>query len=422
MTKFTLPYGRTQLTFNLPDSLPTTLLAPAVVPVATDPIQAVNLALDEPVGNKKLADFSTVQSAAIAINDKTRPVPHKYLLPPLLERLESLGLTPQAITLLIATGTHVPMPPEEFPQVVPPDILKRYPVISHDADDRENLLHLGQTKRGTPVWINRRFVQADLRVVVGNIEPHQFVGFSGGVKSAAIGLVGHETISHNHAMLTHPQSKLGHFDDNPIRQDIEEIGRIIGIHFALNAILNESKQIVVAIAGEPEAVMRQGIPQVRELYQINVPEPFDLLIVSSGGHPKDINLYQAQKGLGHAAPVVKKGGAIILAAACPEGIGSRKYEQWMEGMTSHQAVLERFQQEGFQVGPHKAFQIARDSSRARVLLVSQMPADLVRRLLLTPAGSLDQALSLALDNLAPKARVGVIPLANATIPTLKNNH
>ena len=161
MTKFTLPYGRTQLTFNLPDFLPTTLLAPAAVSAAPDPAQVVNQALDEPVESKKLMDFSTVQSAAIAINDKTRPVPHKYLLPPLLERLESLGLRPEAITLLIATGTHLPMPPEEFPQVGPPDILKRYPVISHDIDDRENLLHLGQTKRGTPVWINRRFVQAD---------------------------------------------------------------------------------------------------------------------------------------------------------------------------------------------------------------------------------------------------------------------
>jgi nickel-dependent lactate racemase len=197
------------------------------------------------------------------------------------------------------------------------------------------------------------------------------------------------------------------------------MGRIIRIHFALNAILNEHKQIVEVIAGAPETVMRYGIPRVRELYQVSVPEPFDLVIASPGGHPKDINLYQAQKGLAHAALVTKQGGTIILVAACPEGTGSDNYEAWMKGLTSYEAVFERFQQEGFRVGPHKAFQIARDAARARVLLVSEMQAGFVRSLLLTPVVSLDQALSLALADLSPAARIGVMPLANATIPVLQ---
>lgn len=416
LTKFTLPYGREKLTFYLPDSRHPTLLAPAEVSVAPDPAQAVNQALADPAGGKKLTDFEGVRSAAIAINDKTRPVPHDHLLPPLLTRLEALGLPPAAITLLIASGTHPPMPPEEFEWVVPPNILARYPVICHDAYDQNSLVHLGQTERAIPVWINRYFAQADLRVVVGNIEPHQFMGFSGGVKSAVIGLGGKETINHNHAMMTDPRARLGCFDDNPARQDVEEIGRIVGVHFALNAILNESKEIVEVVAGEPVAVMQQGIPLVRKLYQVEVPEPFDLVIASPGGHPKDINLYQAQKGLAHAALVTKDGGTIILVAACPEGSGSDKYEQWMEGMTAYETVFARFQREGFQVGPHKAFQIARDAARVRVLLVSEMPDDFVQRLLLTPASSLDGALCQALDNLAPTARIGVMPWANATIP------
>ena len=164
--------------------------------------------------------------------------------------------------------------------------------------------------------------------------------------------------------------------------------------------------------------MRHGIPRVRELYQVSVPEPFDLVIASPGGHPKDINLYQAQKGLAHAALVTKEGGAIILAAACPEGTGSDKYKQWMAGLTSYEAVFERFRQEGFRIGPHKAFQIARDAARARVLLVSEMEAGFVQRLLLTPATGLDQALSSAMVDLPPEARIGVMPLANATIPVL----
>ncbi len=419
MAKFTIPYGKTELTFTLPDSRQIALLSPVEVPPATDPLQAVTQALDQPAGEKRLADFAGGRTAAIAINDKTRPVPHPYLLPPLLARLEQLGLSPEAITLLIATGTHPPMPAEQFAWVVPPDILARYPVICHDATDQTNLLHLGQTGRGTPVWINRHFAQADLRIVVGNIEPHQFVGFSGGVKSAVIGLGGQETINHNHAMMTDPQARLGYFEDNPVRQDIEEMGRMAGIQFAVNAILNEQKKIVEVVAGEPAAVMARGMPRVRELYQVGLPEPFDLLIVSPGGHPKDINLYQAQKGLAHAALVTKAGGTIILAAACPEGSGSHKYEQWMQDKKSCQAVFEAFRQEGFRIGPHKAFQIARDAARVRVLLISEMEADFVRKLLLTPVAGLEQALSLALADLSPEARIGVMPLANATIPVLQ---
>jgi nickel-dependent lactate racemase len=296
--------------------------------------------------------------------------------------------------------------------------LARYPVFCHNAYDQASLIHLGQTERGTPVWINRRYAEADLRLAVGNIEPHQFMGFSGGVKSAVIGLGGQETVNRNHALMIEPQAKLGQYKANPARQDVEEMGRIIGIHFALNAILNEQKQIVTAIAGGPDAVMRHGIPRVRELYQVSVPEPFDLVIAAPGGHPKDINLYQAQKGLAHATLVTKNGGTIVLAAACPEGTGSDKYEQWMEGLTSHEAVFERFQREGFQIGPHKAFQIARDAARSRVLLVSEMESNFVRRLLLTPMANLDRALALVLADLPPEARIGVMPLANATIPII----
>ena len=164
--------------------------------------------------------------------------------------------------------------------------------------------------------------------------------------------------------------------------------------------------------------MQQGIPLELEIYRVRVAAPFDLMLVSPGGHPKDINLYQAQKALGHAARVTREGGTIILAAACPEGTGSRSYEDWVAGMTSHEAVIERFKREGFRIGPHKAFQIARDAAPRRLLMVTQMPPELVRKLLLSPCASLDAALATALQGLTPASRIGVMPWANATIPTL----
>jgi nickel-dependent lactate racemase len=416
VSEFTLPYGKGHLSFRLPDGIEAEVVAPRETSAAPDPIGAVEAALATPVGGVDLADFRGVRSAAIAVNDKTRPVPHQYLLPPLLRRLEDLGLCPAAIQLIIATGTHPPMTPGEYRHVIPEEILARYPVLCHAADERENLAHLGATSRGTPVWVNRRFVEAELRLVVGNIEPHQFQGFSGGVKSAAIGLAGRDTINHNHAMMTDPCARLGRYTDNPTRQDVEEIGRLMGVHFALNTILNGRKEIVQIIAGKPRAVMEAGIPLSREVCQVAIAAPFDLVIASPGGHPKDLNLYQSQKALAHASLVTRDGGTVVLAAACPEGTGSKSYEAWIEGVHSYEEVFARFKREGFHVGPHKAYQIARDAARVCVLLVSDMAPDFVRTLLLTPAPSIDEALAMTLSDCASDVRVGIMPLASSTIP------
>ena len=420
--EFQVPYGHDHLTLSLPDELHVELIAPAQAAPAPDPVRAVREALDAPLGDARLEHFARAKSVAIAVNDKTRPVPHKLLLPPLLDKLGALGLPREAITFIVAVGGHHAMSPSEFAGVIPADILGCYRVVSHDPDDQDGLDYRGQTSRGTPVWVNRQFAQADLKIVVGNVEPHQFQGFSGGYKTAAIGLAGQETVNHNHAMMTDPNAVPCRFADNPPRQDIEEIGRLIGVQFALNSVVNEGKHIVRVLAGDPGDVIRQGIPLVRTIFQVPVAAPFDLIISSPGGYPKDINLYQAQKGLAHASLVMKEGGTVILVAACSEGTGSASYEKWMDGVTSFEAVFEKFKREGFRVGPHKAYQIARDASRVRTLMLSQMPRDFVRRLLLNPVASLDEALAIALRDLPPDARVGVMPVANSTIPVLTADH
>ena len=417
MSHFSLPYGDTTQEISIPDHFHTSWLAPLDVQAAPDPIQTVRAALEKPIGGFAIVNFRKARTVAIAINDKTRPVPNHILIPPLLDYLLAAGIKKEAIFFVIASGTHIPMEPAEFPGILPTEITDQYRVYAHDSD-ADDLVDLGVTGKGTPIRINRLFMQADLRIVVGNIEPHHFMGFSGGVKTASIGLAARSTINQNHAMLSHPLARTLHYADNPMRQDIEEIGAKIGIHLAVNAILNNDKEIVHVIAGAPVAVMNAGIPLARSSCLVQVDRPYDLVIASAGGYPKDINLYQAQKGLTHAAMMTRSGGIAILAAECREGIGSQGYEQFMEGLPSFEAVFDKFRQQGFRVGPHKAFQFARDASRMQVMLVSNIPEAKVKALLLTPHPSLQTAVDQSLEKLGSEARIAVLPIATITVPSL----
>ena len=413
-----LPYGHAYLTVSLPEQVEVDIIEAPQAPPASDPLGTVHTALQNLLGESPWADLAAARSVAIAVNDKTRPVPHHQMLPPLLEHLARLGIPDAAITFYVAVGTHPPMAPVEFPSILPAGILSRYKVVSHDAENESLHSYLGDTSRGTPVWSNTAYVQSDFKIVIGNIEPHQFAGFSGGVKAAAIGLSALETINRNHRLLAHPDSQLGEYHTNPARQDIEEIGEMIGVHLALNAVLNQNKQIVHVLAGDPRAVMRRGVALSRQVCQAAVPQKYALVIASPGGHPKDINVYQAQKALAHAARITQPGGTVILTAACPEGAGSPHYEAWMQGKHSYAEVLHSFQVEGFRIGPHKAYLIARDASQVRLLFYSTLDEKLARLLLLNPVDDLQSALDLALADLPSGEHIGILPHASSTIPYL----
>ncbi|HEY9077136.1 MAG TPA: nickel-dependent lactate racemase [Anaerolineaceae bacterium] len=415
MTTYSLPYGKTHLTFEIPSNLDADLIIPNKVSACPDGLEEVKRALIQPVGSAVLS-LNHVHSVVITVNDKTRPVPNHLILPPLLDLLSQAGIPDEHITLMIATGTHQPMRKDEFSQVLPQDIVDRYPIISHNCDNENNLKYLGITSSGTPVWVNRQFHAADLKIVTGSIEPHHFQGYSGGAKSASVGVCGRKTINHNHAMMLDGNARMGVYDSNPTRQDVEEIGDILGIHFALNVVMNTEKDIVEAFFGTPREVMKAGIPVAQKVYETPINGKYDLVIASAGGHPKDINLYQAQKGLTHASLLTRDGGVVILTAACPEGSGSESFEAFMEGLKSYQDVFDKFKNDGFKVGPHKAFQIARDANRVKVILLSDIPDPLVEKFLLFPAHDPQMALMHALDSLPPQPRIAIMPKATSTIP------
>jgi nickel-dependent lactate racemase len=420
MLRIALPYGKTEQILEISDHIiKPALILPNEITAHDNPVHLVEKSLDNPIGDFNFSDFQNAHSVAIAINDKTRPVPNSILIPPLLYKLASLGIPKSAITFYIATGTHLPMEPEEFHLVLPEEILRDYDVVSHDCDRIDNLIELGKTKKGTCVLCNNNYFKSDLKIVVGNIEPHHFMGFSGGMKSAAIGLAGRNTINQNHAMLTHPMARTGLFAENPMRQDVEEIGRLMGVHLALNTVLNGDGKIIHVLAGQPFEVMLQGIPITQKVCQVEIPQKYDLVIASVGGHPKDINLYQSQKALTQASMITRDGGVVILVAACPEGSGSKGFENFIKDIADPRDVFLKFEREGFRIGPHKAFQFARELIRIKVILVSEMPPNFVRGLFLIPENDVQVAFENALTMLPPDVSLAIMPHAINTTPLLK---
>lgn len=413
---YKLAFGNKTIEFSLPEIRDVDYITPPTISASKNPLKNVNEALIHPLGGFDWQSVKPNGSIAIAINDKTRPVPLQYLIPPLLAKLSELN--PRKIIFIIATGTHVPLSTEEMESLLPSHLRENIEIISHDCDNKSNLTFLGHTTRGTPVWINKKFMQAELKIAVGNIEPHHFAGFSGGAKSVAIGLAGRETINQNHRLLLDPNSFIGIFTENPLRQDIEEIGNLAELDFCLNSVLNLDLEIVKTLAGTPEAVMRYGIPISKSICQTPVYGHYDLVIASVGGFPKDINLYQSQKALSHASLFLRDGGVTILVAECKEGIGSNGFVDFMQGCSSWNDVMPKFERMGFQVGPHKALQIARQALRTKIILLSSMPEAMVRSVLIEPASSIDEAINKALASFegTQPIRCAILPHATNTIP------
>ncbi len=422
MEKIALKYDQTVLEFEILRKN-TDIFYPKAVETRENPVEIVQNSLKSPLMGRKYLPISNLdgKTIAIAINDQTRPLPHAHILPPLLEHLLANGAQKENITFYIAMGTHRKLTEAEIDTVLPRNLAKEYASMCHNCDDSGNLIYLGITKRQTPVYANRSYYQSDLKITVGNIEPHHFMGFSGGMKTAAIGLTGRETIQKNHSMLPDPNARMTLFKSNPMRMDVEEIGRMIGVHYSLNVILNDDKQITHAFWGDPYRVMEAGIPFSLGTCQLDVALAdcrYDLVIASTGGYPKDINLYQSQKALTNACLFSKKGGVIILAAGCRDGAGNVQFTDYIRGKQGWQGVLEDFPGRPFEIGPHKAYQLALQVREHVIILISRMHPDEVKNCMLIPARDMGEALEIAARHLPAGHRTAILPYATHSIPKM----
>ncbi|MCG0278368.1 MAG: nickel-dependent lactate racemase [Thermanaeromonas sp.] len=387
-------------------------------PGEPDEREEIERALDRPL-DFDWGDLRGARSAVIVVSDSTRPVPNKLILPPLLERLKEAGLEPSRMKILVGTGLHRPASEEELRTLR--DITGgAVEVISHNAYALGILEESGSSSQGTPIFINRHYLEAEMRVIVGMIDPHQIVGYSGGAKGVVIGCGGEATIRANHSLLRLPGSELGRVEGNPAREDIDDIGGRIGINLIVNVILDGRGRVARAVAGHYFKAHRKGVEIARQICEVPVTGPADLVIASAGGFPKDINLYQAQKGLAHATRIVKEGGTIILCAECREGAGDDRFVEAMREGRTVEGVLTSFASQEFRMGAHKAYLWCRSLKKARVILVSRgIDQDMAKIMQVTPAANLAEALQLAAEHLPLNARVAVLPKANSTIPYVK---
>lgn len=422
MNKLKIPYGKVSLTSPIPsdvqlDYICHTSTPPAVQNEVGRMTSNALAELDVKLLGKRLNAHTKV---AIAINDKTRPAPPDSLIVALLDWMLIFDVRAENITFFIAYGTHVPETIEAIKQHLPAAIsTKPFRIHAHDSLNKEKLVYLGSTAiNQTPVWINKGFYESDFKIVIGNIEPHHFMGFSGGVKTAAIGLAGAETIRKNHSLVSNPRSITANVLDNPMRVDVEEIGQLIGIDLALDSVLDSAGNTFEVLAGDPQTVFKAGYQRSFEISLFPVSRKYPLVIASCGGYPKDINFYQAQKGMTHAAMITEDDGTVILAAECQDGAGSLGFSDFMKGTASPQEVLNKWHKSEFTVGPHKAFLTARILKRINVILISALDPALVLSWHMQPANSLEQALGLAGLSQGQIKQIAVMPHAVATIPSV----
>lgn len=398
----------------MPPQADVSVLQPHSLPVIEPLEGALSRALDQPLGCEPLQGLLQLRrphSIAIAVPDETRPVPLRASLPALLERIRAAA-PEAAIEIFIGGGLHPPADAEAIERILPVAISEGSRVTAHDAL-RAPMRDYGSTSRGTPVRVNAAYAAADFKIVVGQVDPHQFVGFTGGSKGVVIGCGAPETIEKNHSLMSEPNAHVGMLRGNPVREDLTEAGEMVGVDFAVNFVLDADKNAVHLAAGRPVVVLESCAAICATIYGVAIADKFDIVVASCGGYPKDICLYQAQKGLNLASHALKPGGRILLLAALPQGVGDDTYFDYVSQFTSPEEVIRDFKTTGFRMGAHKAYLFGRTLINYNVGVFSDLEPGILRKCHLR-ATEPESFIQEWVADFHSTPRVAVIPSANTT--------
>jgi len=390
------------------------VLEPNQIQVAQTGEAAVRSALEHPIGSPRLGQIvHPGEKIAIITSDITRPMPTWMVMPALLEEMYAAGVAPGDITLVFALGSHRSQTDQEKQHLAGERAWREILCVDSDPAD---CVHLGITQNGTPVDIDRRVAEADRRICLGNIEYHYFAGYSGGAKAIMPGVSTRAAIQANHSRMVRPEACAGRLEGNPVREDIEEAAAMVGVDFILNVVLDARKHIIYAAAGDVTEAHRAGCAFLDTLYRKPIAQKADIVLVSQGGAPKDLNLYQTQKALDNAKHAVKPGGVVILMGSCKEGLGEKTFEEWMISASASHNLLDRIQQE-FRLGGHKAAAIAMVLENASIFLVSDLEDELVRSIFMEPYQTPQAAYDAAVEKLGRHATVLAMPYGGSTLPS-----
>jgi len=416
-----LAYGKERLKVEIPDYIKTEVVEPRYVKGLPDQEQAIRDALKYPISHPSLqTNVSTRQKVAIIFSDITRATPYHIMLPPLLEALNHLP--DEHITFFCATGTHRPATPEELITILGKKITERFKIVQNNANDPSQQVYVGTTSSGNRILLNNEVLEYDLRILTGFIEPHFFAGFSGGGKALMPGMASLETVRKNHAIrvLGNPKTRWGHTSGNPLWEEVMEAAELASPIFLLNITLNRDKEITGVFAGDLREAHKKGCAFVKDTAMAPLEEAFDIVITSNSGYPLDLNVYQSVKGMSAAERVVKKGGSIIMAAECWDGIPAKsdyetilksvdRVENLMDFITEHESEL----QDTWQVYFQAMVQI-----KADVFYYSGLDPETVKSAHLEPVDDIRKQVLKLVEKYGPDTRICVLPEGPHTIPYL----
>ena len=424
--KYSLAYGRGALDVELPERNVVKVLGYKAAKPIVNPVKEVRRLLHTPTDAEPLEVVARgKQSACIVICDITRPVPNKAILPPILETLEKAGVPRSGILILVGTGLHRASTKEEKLEMLGEDIVRNYRIEDHNARRRSEHEFLGETSHGVPIWIDRRYLDAEVKILTGLIEPHFMAGWSGGRKLICPAIAAAETIGawHKPRFLEHENAKFGMLDGNPVHAEQLEIARKVGCDFIVNVVIDQERKILKVVAGDMEAAHLEGVAFARTLVVDTVPESVDIVITSGAGYPLDKTWYQSIKGVVAAIDILKPGGTIILAAACDEGLGSKEFEQIAEKFETIDAFMKAIlADEFFVVNQWQLEELAKALRKGKVKVVSDgLPPEEFQRYYVSHVSTVEQAVAASLAEYGKKATIAVLPDGPYVLAELGNN-
>ncbi|MCW4024239.1 MAG: nickel-dependent lactate racemase [Candidatus Bathyarchaeota archaeon] len=416
-----LPYGKTQICLRVPARNLLGTIEPKETAGVEDPNAEIERAIKEPLGTKRLCEIAKPESkVAIVVDDFTRNAPSQAMLTPVLAELNAAGVKDENVTVIFGCGTHRAVKPEEAEQLIGVELLKRVKTISSNAK-AEDLVYVGTTKtHNNKIYLNPTFANADVKVLLGDVGYHYYAGFGGGRKSVLPAVAGDETIQTNHALLLSASAKTGNLEGNPVHVDMTEAARLAKVDFIVNVVENSKGQIVKAFAGDLEQAFLEGAKLVDEMYRVTVDRRAEIVVVSAGGYPLDIDLYQAYKALDNCLDVVKRGGVIILVAQCPEGHGHQVFYDWMTRFGGDLKAIEREIKRHFIMGGHKAYYLLKALQNHQIILVSSLPDYYATTIFkLKTSRAVNDALMEAWKLSGSASRVWVMPHGHDTLAMYK---